>query len=163
MGYPKRTAIIIYLSVLALLCLGCSRNTFYPASDILVVSVDPASIIPTETTFDAISEGTINLKLLNKIPCSLISYDIAYKTYLGISMDNLSMSNIRTNIPLAAEGEEVRLTLRPYSIQLMELMQNTNSKISPVQATVTMHFKDINKNEITRNATFLLYKNETIE
>ena len=95
------------------------------------------------------------------VPCELVSYDLTYKTVLNEPLDNLSISQIRTNIPLAQKDSEEELTLKPYTQQLLNLLQSTSSNISPIRATVILHFRDVNKNDIYREASFLLYKYES--
>ena len=150
----------VFLFLFAVIITGCNKNEFYPASDLLVTNVDPYSILPTSNDFSSISDGVITVELLNAVPCNIVGYDISYKTSLKEPIDNLSVTNIPTNIPIREQGGTAELTIKPYSQQLLDLFQNTSSNISPVEATVTIHFKDINKNETLRTATFLLYKYE---
>ena len=152
---------IVFLLAFAVFSTGCNKNELYPASDIQITKVDPYNIIPTSNNFDSIDDGVITMKLLNSIPCDLISYDLSYRTVLNDPIESLSISQIRTNLPLAEKDTEVELTLKPYTQQLLNLLQSTSSEISPIRATVILHFRDVNKNDIYREASFLLYKYES--
>ncbi len=149
---------ILCLLLIAVITTGCSNKDIYPASDIQITSVSPSSILPNTKDFSSIDEGTISMQLLNSIPCELVSYDISYKTALDEPITGISLNNIPVNIPLTGEGSTADLTLKPYSQQLINIFENTPSNISPVKATVSLHFKDVNKNETTRYAFFVLYK-----
>ena len=149
---------IVFILILTVISNGCKKNEFYPASDIQITGVEPNSILPSSDDFSSISDGVITMKLLNSIPCELVSYDLSYKTILNEPIDSLTVQDITTNIPLAEKDAEVSVTLKPYTQQLLNLLKNSSSNISPVRATVTLHFKDVNKNETLREAYFLLYK-----
>lgn len=154
----KRLIYFAFLLFAALISTGCNKNEFYPASDLQIVKAEPFNILPTSADFDSIEDGVITAKLLNTIPCELVSYDITYRTVLNEPIDSLTLTEIPINIPFTESGSEVEVTLKPYQRQLQDLFNNTSSNISPVRATVTLHFKDVNKNEVLRNASFLLYK-----
>ena len=156
----QRIISVIFLSILALFNTGCKKNELYPASDIQITSTSPYSIIPTSDIFSEIEDGVINIKLLNSIPCMLVSYDLTYKTVIGEPIENLSISQIPIELPLTGEGYEVSVTIKPYTEQLLNLFMNSSSNISPVRSTVVLHFKDVNENEIVKTASFLLYKYE---
>lgn len=152
---------VVFLLTVSIISIGCNKNELYPASDVQITKVNPFSILPTSNDFDSIEDGVVTMKLINSIPCELVSYDLTYKTVLNEPLDNLSISQIRTNIPLAQKDSEEELTLKPYTQQLLNLLQSTSSNISPIRATVILHFRDVNKNDIYREASFLLYKYET--
>lgn len=154
----NRIVIIICSLVFSLLCTGCSKNTLYPEADVLVVSATPYNIIPTGVTLDSTEEGVITVRLLNEIQCNLVSYDINYKSCLGQDIESLALKDINIQIPIVEKGTDYEITIRPYTMQLMNLLNNTASEISPVQANVTLHFHDINGRDTTRTASFLLYK-----
>lgn len=151
---------VIFLLIIAVNTVGCTRKELYQASDIQVTKVEPFNILPTDTDFSSIEDGVITLQLINNVPCELVSYDIHYKTVVNEPIDSLAITNVMINIPLSESGSEVTVTLKPYSQQLLNLFNNSISSISPVRAIVTLHFKDVNKNEITKEAGFLLYKFE---
>ena len=151
---------LIFLTMLSILSIGCSKDTFYPASDIQITKTEPYNILPTSSDFSSIDDGVITIKLINSIPCELVSYDLSYKTALNEPIDTLSMSDIFVNLPFPEADTESDLTIKPYTQQVMKLFENTTSNISPIRALVTLHFKDVNKNEIKRTASFLLYKYE---
>ena len=154
----RRILFFAFLLLAAFINVGCDKNGFYPASDLQIVKAEPFNILPTSADFDSIEDGVITAKLLNTIPCELVSYDITYRTVLNEPIDSLTLTEIPINIPFTESGSEVEVTLKPYQRQLQDLFNNTSSNISPVRATVTLHFKDVNKNEVLRNASFLLYK-----
>ena len=139
---------------------GCNKNVFYPASDIQITKTDPFNILPSSSDFNSLPEGVISIKLINSIPCELVSYDLTYRTVLNEPLDGLTITEIPINIPFPEVDTETDVTLKPYTKQVLDLFTNTNSNISPIRAMVTLHFKDVNNNEIIRNASFLLYKYE---
>lgn len=156
----SRIITFIFLYILSIFCIGCSKDAFYPASDIQITKTDPYNILPTSSEFSSIDDGVISIKLINSIPCELVSYDISYKTALNEPIDTLSMSDIFVNLPFPEANTETDITIKPYTQQVMKLFESTTSNISPIRALVTLHFKDVNENEIKRTASFLLYKYE---
>ena len=154
----RRIIYFAFLLLAAFINVGCDKNGFYPASDIQIVKAEPFNILPTSSDFDSIENGVVTAKLLNTIPCELVSYDLSYRTVLNEPIDSLTITDIPISIPFAESGAEIEITLKPYQRQILDLFNNTSSNISPVRATVTLHFKDVNKNEVIRNASFLLYK-----
>ena len=152
-----------FISVLCLLTflainLGCNRSELYPESDIRVTKVEPFNIIPSSSSFADVEDGIVTVQLLNTIPCNLVSYDLTFKSVQNDPIDNLAIYDVPINIPLTEAGSDVDITLKPYTKQLFDLYDTSVSSISPVRATVTMHFKDVNKNEIIKEAYFLLYR-----
>ena len=154
----EKTIFVLCLLVFTIYTTGCSKKDFYPASDIQITEVSPSNILPTSNDFSSIDDGVITMQLLNSIPCELVSYDISYRTVFNEPIDGIALNDLAANVPLAESGSSAELTLKPYSQQLLNLFETTSSNISPVKATVTLHFKDVNKNETTRTASFLLYK-----
>ena len=157
----KKIRKLIYLALLFMIViinLGCNKDELYPASDLQITKTEPFNIVPSSSGFDSIEDGVITVKLLNSIPCELVSYDLSYRTVLNEPIESLTLSNIQMNMPFAEVNSETTITLKPYQKQILDLFNNTSSNISPIRATVTLHFKDVNKNEIIRNAYFLLYK-----
>ena len=151
---------VVFLLTVSIISIGCNKNELYPASDVQITKVNPFSILPTSNDFDSIEDGVVTMKLINSIPCELVSYDLTYRTVLNDPIESLSISEIKTNLPLAEKDTEVELTIKPYTQQLLNLLKSTTSEISPVRATVLLHFRDVNKNDIHREASFLLYKYE---
>lgn len=154
----RRILYFAFLLLAAFINVGCDKNGFYPASDIQIVKADPFNMLPSSADFDSIEDGVVTAKLLNSIPCELVSYDLSYRTVLNEPIDSLTITDIPINIPFAEAGTETDITLKPYQRQVLDLFNNTTSNISPIRATVTLHFRDVNKNEVIRNASFLLYK-----
>ncbi|MBR4570014.1 MAG: hypothetical protein IKO19_05035 [Candidatus Riflebacteria bacterium] len=154
----RRILFFAFLLLAAFINVGCDKNGFYPASDIQITKAEPFNILPSNADFDSIEDGVITAKLLNSIPCELVSYDLTYRTVLNEPIDSLTITDIPINIPFAEAGTETSITLKPYQKQVLDLFNNTTSNISPIRATVTLHFRDVNKNEVIRNASFLLYK-----
>ena len=153
------------LSLFALLTfivinMGCNRSEFYPESDIKVIKVEPFNIIPTSSSLAEVEDAVVTLQLLNTVPCNLLSYDLTFRTVQNDSIDNLNMYDVPISIPLTTAGEDVEVTLKPYTQQLFDLYDSSVSSISPVRATFKLYFKDVNKNEIIKEANFLLYKYE---
>lgn len=154
----KKLLYLAFLLITALINVGCDKNGFYPASDIQITKAEPFNILPTSNDFDSIENGVVTAKLINTIPCELVSYDLTYRTVLNEPIDSLTITDIPINLPFAESGTETDITLKPYQRHVLDLFNNTSSNISPIRATVTLHFKDVNKNEVIRNASFLLYK-----
>ena len=154
----KRLILLAFMLFIAILNLGCDKNGFYPASDLQITKAEPFNILPTSASFDSIDDGVVTVKLINTIPCELVSYDLTYRTVLNEPIDSLTLTDIPINIPFTESGTETDVTLKPYQRQVLDLFNNTTSNISPIRATVTLHFRDVNKNEVLRSAYFLLYK-----
>ena len=154
----EKTIFVLCLLVFTIITTGCSKKDFYPTSDIQITEVSPSNILPTSNDFSSIEDGVITMQLLNSIPCELVRYDISYKTVFNEPIDGIALNDIQANVPLTESGSSAELTIKPYSQQLLNLFETTPSNISPVKATVTLYFKDVNKNETTRTASFLLYK-----
>ncbi len=154
----KRILYFAFLLLVVFINTGCDKNGFYPASDIQIVKAEPFNILPTSSDFDSIEDGVVTAKLINTIPCELVSYDLTYRTVLNEPIDSLTITDIPINIPFAEADTETDITLKPYQKHVLDLLNNTSSNIAPIRATVTLHFKDVNKNEVIRNASFLLYK-----
>ena len=156
----KKILYFAFLFMFVLINLGCDKKVFYPASDLQITKTEPFNIIPSSSDFSSIEDGVVSVKLLNAIPCELVSYDLTYRTILDEPLEGLTLTNIPINIPLESANTEISVTLKPYTKQVLDLFNNTNSNISPIRATVIMHFKDVNKNETIRTGSFLLYKYE---
>ena len=152
-----------FMLVFTIISVGCNKNEFYPASDLQITKAEPFNMIPSDSNFESIEDGVVSVKLINSIPCELVSYDLSYRTVLNEPLDSLTMTGIPINIPFPEADTETDVTLKPYQKQVLDLFNNTSSNISPIRATVTLHFRDVNKNEVIRSAYFLLYKYEAEE
>ena len=158
MKNSKKILYFAFLLFVAFITTGCDKKEFYPASDIQIVKAEPFNILPTSSDFDSIEDGVVTAKLINSIPCELVSYDLSYRTVLNEPIESLTITDIPINIPFPEADTETDITLKPYQRQVLDLLNNTSSNISPIRATVTLHFRDVNKNEVIRNSSFLLYK-----
>ncbi len=164
MHKSNRIVIIIYLLAFVLLTVGCSKSSLYPKAQIQLTADNP-NIIPTSNIVTDISESTITVTLITGVSCSVIGYDLTYKTLLGDDIDSLSVYNIKTELSLTASTSggdtsevEESMIIRPYTQGVMDLLQNTTSAISPIRAKVTVHFHDVNDNYFSEEITFLCWK-----
>lgn len=138
---------------------GCIDKTFYPATEIEVVSVDPYALIPTATDTASLPTAEVSVKSLSKIPCTLKAVSIAYFTSLGEEIQILRVDNQPIEVKLDAEAS-LNIDIRAYTPSLVNIFELSTSDISPVSAKMTLHFNDINGNWVNREAHCLLYKYE---
>lgn len=162
MQIPKRLVLIVYLLAFVLLNIGCSKDFVYPQSDIQLVP-SSADIIPSSRTVTDISESTINITLYNAVSCSVTGYDLAYETILGEPIESLAIINIPIEKIINGSRQSGTTTtdsmpVRPYTEGVMNLLESTTSSISPIRATVTVHFHDVNGNDFDKQVHFLCWK-----
>jgi len=138
---------------------GCIDKTFYPATEIEVVGVDPYALIPTATDTASLPTAEVSVKSLSKIPCTLKAVSIAYFTSLGEEIQILRVDNQPIEVKLDAEAS-LNIDIRAYTPSLVNIFELSTSDISPVSAKMTLHFNDINGNWVNREAHCLLYKYE---
>ncbi len=158
----QRSARIVFLAlvfVAAIFSSGCIDKTFYPATEIEVVKIDPYGLIPTATDTASLPTTQISIRSLSKIPCTLKAASFAFFTSLGDEITYLRVSRQPMETKLDAEGT-LDLVMSPYSRALVDIFELSNSDISPVMAKITLHFNDINGNWVDREAHCLLYKYE---
>lgn len=149
------------LIVAAVLSSGCIDKTFYPATEIEVVGVDPYALIPTATDTASLPTTKITVNSLSKIPCTLKAASCAFFTSLGDEITYLRINRQPMETKLDAEGS-LEITMNIYPKALVDIFELSNSDISPVTAKITLHFNDINGNWVDREAHCLLYKYEDI-
>lgn len=154
----KDIAIIVCLLIVSFFATGCSESALHPASDVVITSNSQFNIQPTGLGLSNLPSADIGMTLLNSIPCNLISYDAEYFTNLGQRIDSLNTYGIEIQARLYEPDTEVTTTIYPYPLQLENLMQTSTSDISPVRCNIILHFKDVNDNEFTEKASFLLFK-----
>ena len=148
------------LFVTAIFSNGCIDKTFYPATEIEVVGVDPYALIPTATDTASLPTTQITVNSLSKIPCTLKAASVAYYTSLGDEIPYLGVSRQPMEMKLDAEGT-LAVTMNVYPKALVDVFELSNSDISPVKARITLHFNDINGNWVDRDAHCLLHKYES--
>lgn len=149
------------LIVAAVFSSGCIDKTFYPATEIEVVGVDPYALIPTATDTASLPTTKITVNSLSKIPCTLKAASCAFFTSLGDEITYLRINRQPMETKLDAEGS-LEITMNIYPKALVDIFELSNSDISPVTAKITLHFNDINGNWVDREAHCLLYKYEDI-
>lgn len=159
MQRSARIVLFVLAFVAAVFSNGCIDKTFYPATEIEVVSVEPYALIPTATDTASLPTTQISIKSLSKIPCTLKGISIAYFTSLGEEIQILTVNNQPIEVKLDAEAT-LDIDIRPYSPALVNIFELSTSDISPVSAKMTLHFNDINGNWVNREAHCLLYKYE---
>ncbi len=161
MQRSARIVMFALLIVAAVFSSGCIDKTFYPATEIEVVGVDPYALIPTATDTASLPTTKITVNSLSKIPCTLKAASCAFFTSLGDEITYLRINRQPMETKLDAEGS-LEITMNIYPKALVDIFELSNSDISPVTAKITLHFNDINGNWVDREAHCLLYKYEDI-
>lgn len=161
MQRSARIVMFALLIVAAIFSNGCIDKTFYPATEIEVVGVDPYALIPTATDTASLPTTKITVNSLSKIPCTLKAASFAFFTFLGDEITYLRVNRQPMETKLDAEGS-LDITMNIYPKALVDIFELSNSDISPVMAKITLHFNDINGNWVDREAHCLLYKYENI-
>mgnify|MGYP003290234918 CR=1 FL=1 len=164
MHKSKRIVTIVYLLAFVLLTIGCSKNSLYQKAEVQLTPDNP-NIIPSSTIVTDIAESVITATLITGVSCSVIGYDLTYQTILGDNIDSLNIYNIKTERSITASVSDNEVTpvdqtfpVRPYTEGVMNLLQSSTSAISPIRATVNVHFKDVNNNEFSEKVHFLCWK-----
>jgi len=151
---------ILFLSILATVgASGCAEKAFFPAVDIEITGVTPYELTPTTTDSASLPRTTVSIRSLSKIPSTLKSYSIDYATRLGEPLPGASSGLSDIEVKIEPEST-VELSLRPYSLTIVNLFDSSFSNISPVKARITLNFQDVNGNWVSRNANCLLHKLE---
>lgn len=161
MQRSARIVMFALLIVAAVFSSGCIDKTFYPATEIEVVGVNPYALIPTATDTASLPTTKITVNSLSKIPCTLKAASCAFFTSLGDEITYLRINRQPMETKLDAEGS-LEITMNIYPKALVDIFELSNSDISPVTAKITLHFNDINGNWVDREAHCLLYKYEDI-
>lgn len=162
MGIIFKKAIMLS-AILALFWIsGCASSTFFiPKADAEIVSIDPYQMVVSDALPTTLPEVTVNILPLNNINFSLISYDMRYYTRIEEEIKSLAYINkpMTYKFPIS-EGEpsETSISFTPFTPDLYELFQTTQSQISPVRAEITMYFEDINNHKFSKTFSLLLYK-----
>jgi len=146
---------------------GCIEKTVYPAVLITMTSVTPNPITATVTT-DA--SGSISLtadplsvrfSVETGVPSRIISYSVLYETRIGEPLPELSVLDMPFDLYLPPGGEtpvETTAAVEVYTVQAASLMLNSPSDIAPLRATVSFVIKDVNGNELVKEAHTQLSK-----
>ena len=159
MQRSARIVLFALIFVTAVFSNGCIDKTFYPATELEVVGVDPYALIPTATDTASLPTTQITVNSLSKIPCTLKAASFAFFTSLGEEITYLRVSRQPMETKLDTEGS-INITMAIYPKALVDIFELSNSDISPVMAKITLHFNDINGNWVDREAHCLLYKYE---
>jgi len=150
-----------------ILITGCIEKTVYPAVLITMTSVTPNPITATVTT-DA--SGSISLtadplsvrfSVETGVPSRIISYSVLYETRIGEPLPELSVLDMPFDLYLPPGGEtpvETTAAVEVYTVQAASLMLNSPSDIAPLRATVSFVIKDVNGNELVKEAHTQLSK-----
>lgn len=164
MHKSKRIVTFVYLLAFVLLTIGCSKASLYPKAEVQLTPDNP-NIIPTSTIVNDITESVVTATLLTGVSCSIVGYDLTYQTVLGENIDSLNIYNIKTDRSITASVSDNEVSpvnqtfpVRPYTEGVMTLLQSSTSAISPIRATVTVYFKDVNNNEFSEKVHFLCWK-----
>jgi hypothetical protein len=162
MQLPGKILLMIFLLFSAIFLNGCTDKFFFPQTSLEITSVDPYELIPTATDTASLPVTQINIKSLSTIPCSLKGYSIKYFTSLGEEITSARVEY--TNADLKIDGEaEISISIRAYSRRMVDIFELSASDIAPVTARITLNFKDINNNHLSREAHCLLFKPEAAE
>lgn len=138
---------------------GCANEIFTPAAKLEIIEVVPYETIPEGNNIADIEPVELRVILLDEMPCSLESYSIKYYTQLGHEIHGLAVGTTRKKLRFAgAENEELSVSIRAYTQRLMDLYEQTDSEISPVEARIKLLFKDFHSNLIEVQASCLLYR-----
>lgn len=166
----KQNRFILLFSLASLfLVTGCIQKTVYPEVMMTVKTVTPSSITATFTT-DA--SGTITLspapdplsitfQVETVVPSRIVCYSIFYESRIGEALPELTILDMPYDLYLAPASDgpvETTTEIEVYSLQAATLLINTPSDIAPLRATVSFRIKDVNGNEIVREAHTQLSK-----
>ncbi|HOY67189.1 MAG TPA: hypothetical protein PLP29_09880 [Candidatus Ozemobacteraceae bacterium] len=136
---------------------GCIEKTVYPAVILTVTAVAPNPITATYQ-FDA--SGTIKLSTTplsvtlraeTGVPSNIKSYSISYQTRIGDPIPEIAVVDMPFEVYLAPSAETTA-EFDVYTAQVVNLLANTRSDISPLRAAITMRIEDVNGNEVVKEA-----------
>lgn len=144
------------LGLLGLSSLGCVEKTVFPAAEIRVTKVDPFLQSPaggtTATAGTTTLEGVkISLHSDNGVPAALVGYAITYRTLVGdvIPQLEIGFTSMELAIPPAADSEVV---IQAYSQAVIDYYRLTPSRVEPIEAAITLFFRDEHGHDLTRAA-----------
>ena len=139
---------------------GCADKLLFPETSLLITSVSPYELIATATDTASLPTTQVNIKSQSKIPCNLKGYSIDYFTSLGEEIPSAKVEF--TQVELEIQGEaEVSFEVKAFSRRMVDIFELSASQIAPVTARITLEFKDLNGNHISREAHCLLQKPDT--
>jgi len=166
MKFLKKLMLLLTLLFCAAVFSGCTDKFFFPEAHFTVVSVTPDKLrLPkkAETTTEEATEESITLpstsiSLLSdsSIPANLVSFSIIYTTRLGDQIPAIEVPETPYNLQLSANAT-TEVPMNPYTNRLFNLLELTNSDISPINARMLLNIKDLNGNKIQVEAHCLCY------
>lgn len=159
---------LLWFSLASLfLITGCIEKTVYPSVLMTVTTVAPNPITATVTT-DA--SGSISLtadplsvtfSVETGVPSRIISYSVLYETRIGETLPELAVLDMPFDLYLPPGTDapaETTTEIEVYTTQAASLMLNSPSDIAPLRATVSFVIKDVNGNELVKEAHTQLSK-----
>lgn len=159
---------LLWFSLASLfLITGCIEKTVYPSVLITMTNVTPNPVTATVTT-DA--SGSISLtadplsvtfSVETGVPSRIVSYSVLYETRIGEPLPELSVLDMPFDLYLPPGGEtpvETTAAVEVYTVQAAVLMRNSPSDIAPLRATVSFVIKDVNGNDLVKEAHTQLSK-----
>lgn len=169
MGSARRQGrFILWFSLASLfLITGCIEKTVYPSVMMTVKSVTPNPITATVATDASGSISltadplSVTLSVETGVPSRIVSYSILYETRIGEPLPELSVSDMPFDLylpPGTTAPVETVVEVDVYTVQAASLMLNSPSDIAPLRATVSFVIKDVNGNELVKEAHTQLSK-----
>jgi len=151
--------ILFFLPLLAatFFVTGCADKLLFPETSLLITSVTPYELIATATDTASLPTTQVNIKSQSKIPCNLKGYSMNYYTILGEEISSAKVEFTQVELEILGEAE-VSFEVKAFSRRMVEIFELSSSQIAPVTARITLEFKDLNGNHISREAHCLLQK-----
>lgn len=164
----KQNRFLLWFSLASLfLITGCIEKTVYPAVMMTMTNVTPNPITATVTT-DA--SGTLSLtttplsvtfQVETGVPSRITGYSIFYESRIGEPIPELTVQDMPYDLylPPGTDGPvETTTTIDVYTLQAARLLTTTSSDIAPLRATVSFRIRDVNGNEVVKEAHTQLSK-----
>ncbi len=171
MKFLKKLMLLLTLLFCAAVFSGCTDKFIFPEAHFTVVSVTPDKLrLPKKAETTTTEEGTeesaeesitlpvtsISLLSDSSIPANLVSFSITYTTRLGDPIPAVEVPETPYNLQLSANAT-TEVPMNPYTNRLFNLLELTNSDISPINARMLLNIKDLNGNKIQVEAHCLCY------
>ncbi len=143
---------------------GCIEKTVYPAVVITVDKVEPYQLEVTDYSVAASASGTVtlpttavSLKVQTGVPSWIKAVSIVYTTKLDQPLPELEVKETPFDLFLTPSTSN-DVTVKPYTLKVLELYELSSSEISPIKASITLKIKDANGNDTYVQTTCLLLK-----
>lgn len=135
---------------------GCVEKTVFPSVLVNVRSVTPYRQEPTGTAGAyTVQDVSVALQVESAVPSKLVGYTVDYATNLGDVLPQLRIPRKDIEQYLTPSGANT-FTVKVYTDAVLELYQNSPSRLGPISVTITMFIHDVNGNDIQREGHCLL-------